>query len=76
MDHLLTWTEEHGPDEMARYREIWTAVDAMRGELVALRSDIMLAKGAVRASGVIAGVIVVAIGGAWTLIQALVPHLR
>jgi hypothetical protein len=75
MDHVLTWTEEHGPDEMARYREIWAAIDAVRGELVALRSDIMLAKGAVRASTVIAGIIVVVIGAGWTLIQTVAAHI-
>lgn len=76
LDHVISWTEEHGPDEMARYREIWSAVDAIRAELVALRSDIMLAKGAVRASTMFAGVLVVMIGAAWTLIQTLAPHIR
>jgi hypothetical protein len=68
--------EERISDATARYRDIWTAVDAVRTDLVALRSDIMLAKGAVRASTVIAGAIVAIIGAAWTLIQTLVPHLR
>ena len=76
MDHVVSWTEEHGPEEMARYKDIWIAIDAIRGELVALRSDIMLARGAVRASSVIAGAIVIVIGGVWTLIQTLAPHVH
>jgi hypothetical protein len=75
VDHILTFTEEHPPDEMVRFRELWGALDGLRVEVVALRSDLMLAKGAFRGAATLAGVGAVAIGALWAVIQAVIPHL-
>ncbi len=75
VDQFLTFMEGHDPESMAQYRELWGAIDGLRASVDALRSDIMLAKGATRAAGVIATITIVIVGAVWTLIQAVISHV-
>ena len=70
-----TFMETHDPEAMAQYRDLWGAIDGVRGSVDALRSDIMLAKGATRAAGIIATIMIVIVGAVWTLIQAVISHV-
>ena len=73
--HLVNWTERHGQEEKEQYGATQRQIAALAEDLGKLRSDIMMARGAVHAAAVMSGLAVVAIGAVWTLITFLAGHI-
>ena len=54
LERVVSWMESHGPSAMTHRKEIWDVIDALRADVAALRSDLMMAKGALRGTGAVA----------------------